>query len=406
MRDPAVGLGFCFICLLLIQWLNGGRELVFNAATHRWVYTPPPIPWLPSSFNRAEAFEIIAWFVPAWSMVAVARGARIERRHAVTILYIVVANAACLGLLGIAQFVTHTKAIFWRFHIEAVFFATFGYSNHAGIYFLVAAMLALALLVYEVDHHRSTSPGAGRIGLLASALVICVISVHLSYSRGAILLLWCSAAVTIAAVMWRLWPRLWPAQRINSIAMAIAVASLGAGAAVVFGGYDLKVEVGSLARLQSWAWLTADSDRRVMAQAAVDIWRESPVWGVGGWGFRYCLGQHLAPEQWHLITAGKANVHNDALQYLCEFGLVGMGLLLAVLALLLRPWRIALRSGSAAGVPIIAGSVVLLIFSLIDLPFRSPAIITLWLTMLLAGLPLMSQASKDETAFIPGTIPG
>ena len=85
---------------------------------------------------------------------------------------------------------------------------------------------------------------------------------------------------------------------------------------------------------------------------------------------------------------GKANVHNDPLQFLAEFGLVGAGLLAALVVALLRPlwdrhiWRQPLVLFALLGLGLTFAH------SLIDLPFRCPSILWLWGTSL-AALPCL-----------------
>lgn len=111
------------------------------------------------------------------------------------------------------------------------------------------------------------------------------------------------------------------------------------------------------------------------------MWLENPWFGVGGWGYRHFLPLQAAAE--HMTFGpGDANVHNDAAQFLCEFGAVGLGLMLAAtLAFmwpLLRQARHHLTPGLAlAGLGLLA----VLFHSLLDLPFRSPGILNAWLAV-------------------------
>lgn len=94
---------------------------------------------------------------------------------------------------------------------------------------------------------------------------------------------------------------------------------------------------------------------------------------------------------------GGANVHNDTYQFLAEFGSVGFGLILAtVLCFIIGAiWKVSRFSKLAATFPIaispkwiyrlppealaiFVASVATIVHSLGDLPFRTPAVLLMW----------------------------
>jgi len=97
-------------------------------------------------------------------------------------------------------------------------------------------------------------------------------------------------------------------------------------AAVGFGKERLVEKMSRLAPDIATLPDRAGASRLMVVTAALEIWRDSPWFGVGGWGFRYLASSHL-PERAVEKTAGLANVHNDPVQFLLEFGLVGSGLM-------------------------------------------------------------------------------
>ena len=142
------------------------------------------------------------------------------------------------------------------------------------------------------------------------------------------------------------------------------------------------------------------------ARVAKEMFRDHPVFGVGGWGYPRYLHQYLTPEDIKkLQIEGGANVHNDSLQFLAEQGAVGYGLLLTSVLLLVLPlcwqaWRLS-RARVAAGVkdepakeagwlcrvpvPLVAvwvGTSATVCHSLGDLPFRAPSILIVWVLAL------------------------
>jgi O-antigen ligase len=96
----------------------------------------------------------------------------------------------------------------------------------------------------------------------------------------------------------------------------------------------------------------------------------------------------MPPRKWEWGLQGAANAHNDPAQFLAEFGLVGFVALAAILLglggeLLRSAGRAAKQGFSWRHDPLwvmgLAGLSITLAHSLIDLPFRCPAILYTWI---------------------------
>jgi hypothetical protein len=89
-----------------------------------------------------------------------------------------------------------------------------------------------------------------------------------------------------------------------------------------------------------------------------------------------------------------ADVHCDPLQFMVEFGVVGAGLLVVALAELTVPLfgpglnRGAVFTMTCSGLALVA------VLSLIDLPFRCPAVLWTW-TAMLAALPKLTARWRE-----------
>jgi O-antigen ligase len=388
LKDPIFYIGAVFLLLLVIQWLNAGRQLVFDSTQSKWLYTPPPIPWLPSAITKAEAGEMLAWFFPAWTLLLTLRSGLFGRRTLRYVYGLLAGNAALLALFGIVQFISGTQSIYWIQPLDCPFFASFGYANHAGAFFTLMFAISAGLL----SRRFVTKQFGGRarwLVMLSVCALLNFLAANLSLSRAAILLTWTLAAFLVLYTLLKTWPILRPVQRLNLLA-AIAATALVAGLLVAATAKDdIEEELSTLhpgsrsANLLGGEWA-------LLRPAAFKMWQDHPVTGVGGWGFRYLLGWYIPPEQWREIRVGDASVHNDALQFLAEFGAVGAGLMAATVLVLLvpalknRPWKKPLPLLALLGLGATASH------SMIDLPFRSPAILYSWLAIL-AVLPAMAS---------------
>ena len=394
-KDPVFYVGAIFLLLLLVQWLNAGRRLVFDFVAYKWKYAPPPIPWLPSAFVRSDAREMLCWFFPAWATALAMRSGLFGRRSVHRLGAIMAVSAALLGLFGLVQYLSGTRSIYWVQPLtETHFYASFGYPNHAGAYFILMLCLSSGLLIREMRMFSME-----RLGVVvgwALAVLLTLTGASLSLSRAAILLSWGVAGlVFLNALLCALQiPRL--PTRINMVAGIMGVTFLTLFLVVGLGRGALAEELSSITRSKESANLVSgDRALALTHRAAFAIWRDNPVFGVGGWGFRYLFGMYIPADQWDRMTEGKANIHDDPLQFTVEFGAVG-GLLLAISAfLLMRPALLRGTWASSLARFCMLGCLIIFLYSFVDLPFRCPAILYAWI-VLLSSIPVFVSRGRSS----------
>jgi len=276
-----------------------------------------------------------------------------------------------------------------------------------------------------------------RIGVLAASLLLCLVGANLSLSRAGVILAWALAAFIAMFGLIRGWKRLHAAARLNLAVATVAVLFVFYFAVAGFGSKDISREFTAKKPLHHLLFPILDNinlsfaGRAELDEAAWRMWEDHKLLGIGGWGYRYMLALYIPKEKWNtvVLNSGKANVHCDVLQFLAEFGIVGFGLMLATgLALigsLLRPIRHSQKERSSPVVtgvsPVnaartggyqrreekemsrhdplwimsIIGLSLVLIFSLIDLPFRCPAILCTWI-IILAALPKVTAVLPNN----------
>ena len=423
-RDPVLYLGLAFLALLFLQWLNAGRDQYFDVGYQRWTYTEPRRPGWPSAFYRADALQMLAWFFPAWTIVWTIRARIADRRELRGLLMLIAVNAGLLALFGVVQFASGTREIYWLHPLQGHFFASFAYGNHAAPFFVLAGALAAGLLyreMFDARRFHAGSPSAfrlrhpGRVAALAPALLLCLVGANLGFSRAGVILAW-ALGIFVAGygfvLGWRLLP---PAGRVNFVALALALAGslyfavAGWGARGIRNEFTLKTAApDSLCSVRDRIDLELGG-RPQFVRAALEIWREHPWFGVGGWGYKYLVAQHVPESYWDLLEKrGWANVHFDLLQFLAEFGAVGSALLLGALGVMLVEVFRACERLAALGTMGLAGLALVGVFSAIDLPFRCPAILYTWLAILAAlpgactGRHVRRTAPAAAHAFAPG----
>lgn len=408
--DPVFFLGLAFVGYLAIQWLNAGRTQYFDVGYQRWMYMPPRWPGWPWAFAKGDAMQMLTWFFPAWTIAVVIRVRKLDRRDLRGFMTFLAYNAGLLAIFGLFQFAKGGQSIYWIQPLKGHFFASFAYGNHVAPYFVLAGGLSAGLLYREIFDVRCSSPDRPsslrlchpwRVAALLSVFVLCLVAANLGYSRAGVIL---AGVLTVFAAGYgwvRGWSVLSPAARLNFAALSLAALGglyftvAGLGETSLRKEFSLKPATPDKIRT---LWDRVDLElggRPQYLRAAFDIWREEPWFGVGGWGYKYLVATHIPEKFWPVLDKrGWANVHCDFLQFLAEFGVVGFGLLAGALAVMVREAMDSRRCRRNAFWTMgMAGLALVVVFSLVDLPFRCPAILYTWVA-LLAALPQICPAAN------------
>ena len=388
--------GFFLIAYLCVEWWNSGRTLFFDIYTYTWTYPPAPISWLPSAIKKVDVQEICSWFFPAWAILIAVRSLSRDRNLITHLYRLLMLNSFLLGLFGIIQFLDETTYMYWFHPIAGPFFASFGYTNHAGGFFSLSLALVGTALLLEV-FYPTTRRSPLWISISSCAFLTIFISANLTFSRAAILLSWGLTGLFVIAFIICSFRRLTHKQRRIWIIAIISVMSITICLLLFVAGETLKNEVSTLIPSESTNNMNLTSGDRAlfdMHTAAWNMFKDHMWYGTGAWGFRYFLSMYLPQEKWSLITTGKANLHNDPFQFLVEFGIIGTSLLFVTLFPSLCASIRSLRKQPLPIWYLLAGLSLIALYSLIDLPFRCPAILYVW-TLLLASLPLYTSNMQN-----------
>jgi hypothetical protein len=421
LRSPLTYLWLAFLSLLLVQWLNAGREALYDPTLQRWAYAPPAHPALPSAIHKRDALQMLAWFTPAAAISVALRAYPLSGRAAHRRLQLLIAPAALLAVASLGQWVG--AKLGWIAHTprEGYFIWGFGYENHAGAFFILMQAAALHLLISPWCSHRGArekSRPNGRSQLeswreatrtkrtirYSTALhglltICCIIGAHLSEGRAAIILSWSLVLIAAAVFLRANWHRWHSTQRLQGT--AIACITLLCVVFLIHGIFhdEINTELSTLRRKDNVGVIHQLLNsglihgRQQLRDITFELWKQAPWVGHGGWAGCYLIPLHANPG--YTWNTGSANTHCDPLQILSEFGIIGFALLAAICVLLLRSPR---RTP-----PILTtGLIALLLYSLIDLPFRHPAIIAAWFALASLqsspGLPQPVRRSPDTPA--------
>lgn len=383
LQDRVAWAGGIFLLLLFMQGLNNAGCVLPVAATDVEACDAGPIKWLPGSFSPVDAAEMLLWFFPALTVLLIIRNI-LSRRDVKTLIYLLVWNGAALACAGILQHLFGGERIMgiWR-AIRSDSFATFDYPNHAAAWFYLHAALAAGL---ACDSEMKRKPRI-RVAVFGVCFFCCMVASCLTLSRFGATVALAQLSIVFCLFLSVVKSRLRGTRAFNAYLLAGIIMLAGIALFLGAGRGSLAREVGRNT-ITGERSLSGDfSIRGRHVAKAGEVFVANPVFGCGGWGCDWLIVPHLPSEEkraW--MVNGRANVHCDPVQFLAEFGVVGCLCMTFIVLVIGRAVFSARRSMLWFWMS--GGLAIILLHSLIDLPFRCPALLLCWCT-LVAALPLL-----------------
>lgn len=433
-HDPLLWLVLLFMTMMCIPFVNKGLcpccdypAIHFDGAR-----AEPPIPYAPFCVNRMEHFNVLLWFLCAFSAMLATKHALLKRGKRM-VLRLVVWNGVGLSAIGMIQRVFGAETPLWAegWSSSAYFFSTFGYPNMGGDYFTTLFCLAIASWRWDVDASRrnaeSDDPKTsgttrhkvfwGKHIMLIPASIF-YFSAMMTLSRAAILLVTALAIIFFAHALTSFLAVMSRKARVKTIAVNVVVLILIATFFLLFltsrdkimmkiqpsgFGDDLSNEISTI---EGRGILDRMSGKgQYHTRVALAVWKDNWLFGCGGWGYKhFCIPKMSKSDFDNIQSVGGINVHNDYLQFLAEHGIVGCALLLVMFIVLLYPvfviWKMLILASRFAkpkvrpprpvtifalpgGAFAVLGAVIAtLLHGMADCPLRSPAVLTLFFVSL------------------------
>ena len=445
-KDPVVWTVIALIGVLLVPFLNVGLCQVCDYPAIAAGADPnPTIPFFPFCVNRAQHLNVVLWFVPSLVALIATKHSMLKRGKR-ALLSLVVWNGLALGVIGAIQQVTHAKGPLWveECFQTAYFFSTFGYPNMAGDYFTTLFAISFGLWRWHLDDmrrkesemnaviaHVAEKPNAGNQWAAKSDLphhrhhhhdqvakktvsfwekhyylipttifFFCALD---TLSRASVMLVTALAVIFFLHTFMCLFSKMKKTQRVKATVFSAVLLTLISLCAVMFMPDELQKEVNTIDTTGVLDRVTGKGQYHV--RVATEIWKKHPIFGVGGWGYKHFCLQYMTDKELRQIqNVGGANVHNDYLQFLAEHGVVGLGLLVAIVLMVVWPigriWKemvdlyrfsppkeqppqpIQLFVVPAPVFCIVMAAVATLIHAFGDCPMRSPAVLSLFIVSL------------------------
>jgi len=415
-HDPLTTISLAFTVLLIIPFFNVAQGPMWVESTKQWQVFAPPVKWLPFTTDIYRHGVVLLWFIPAMITVLSVKHGLLKRAKRV-LLEVICWNGAALVLLGFLQLALKATAILGLTPLDTYFFSVFGYVNVGAAYFTLIGSLSFGLWLQQAAEEAnlaviSTLDTDEMQSKLVThrmffPMVICFAGAISTLSRAAIVLCVLLFVFFLVYGLAYIWKRITLGLRISILA---GLSALIFCIIVLF--FALKLE--GLKKEMSSITLDAVVERvmgsniyhvRVSKQILADY----PLFGVGGWGYPVYQRVYMTPDEIkNMQIVGGSNVHNDMFQFLAEHGYVGFGLMIAFALLLVIPLarditrfcRLKTAETQHAqplaashwfyrippvAVAVFAGTTATVLHSLGDLPFRSPAVLVVWLVALVCA---------------------
>jgi O-antigen ligase len=392
LRFPLLWLGLMLLACLGLQALNPSWIWERNA-TAWWLRRVNDIPWLPTSvdtpFERFDVWRQFIIYATAWLTVCALWVGITRRRTLHIILSVLVGNAVILGLMGFVHKASGEAKLLWlQAYPDASSFASFVYQNHAGAYFGLMSFAAIGLAVWHFFDGRKRMARSTPSALWGIASLLLVFAVVFSLSRGAIISLTVfGIAAVIAVVILRF------SSSTQSTIPTIVPVMVALGIFGTVGWMIRQIDFSAVYyRFEQLSKLQANDpsvmSRKLAREAAIEMYGDHWVRGVGAGGFRHLYPEYIKGKPM-IYEGGRyfwEHAHNDWLEIPIELGLTGVLLVAAGFGWLVWTW---FRGGGwrhPVTLMVMLGAGQVMAHAVMDFPFQNPAILVTWWSLLAISL--------------------
>jgi hypothetical protein len=398
--DSFTYVGLVLMGIVGIQWLNSGCSLVYLTDADVWKFSLPPVEWLPYSVKPIPARALLSLVVSVFAGGLVIRnglgkgGKRFFLEAATIMSGMMAAYAVSKSLMGTSPYTT------WATNPGACNPGTF-----FAFWFLISLGRDLSSAYSKFTPVKAALWwGFAFVGNLVG---------FLQFSSALGLLVY--VVIGVLLIIYRI--SILMVQRVHVIKRFRFLLGIGVAVSLVTFSIVFLVpkspiipKIMGLMEAPSLEQMMASRNFRM--NAAFKIWEGVPWTGVGANGFSQYLGTVIEDSEWKQAKSDKQFVWSDAFQFLCEWGVIGTGALVAMIITMLIPLFVRMRNFFENWdkslsvwddflefddyiVPCLVVIVVLLIEGWFSSPFQSPAIFMSWFCVL-AVLPGLFPVKKGR----------
>lgn len=406
LKAPAFYFAAAFLLYLAIAALNPAWRIASDERGW-WLESmaPPLASWLPSSIEAAyqpmNAWRIFNMHLAAFSLAFGLYLGLASRRSTLFVLWSFLLSVSLMAVVALAQKYTNAEAVLWSIPSENQnFWGSFFYRNQGAAFLNWGIVIAGVLYFCHARRCRDEARSGGPHFLAFCLLGLIAVSIAFALSRGGILFagILVGAFLLLLLLDFSLSTFHLPLSAVLPIGM-ILMALIAAGVWQAQQAIDWQAVEERFGDIEATIE-DADSDARVLSSKLTWRMAQDQLWtGWGAGSFRYAFPtyQQEIPELFYRYHHRKKGwmgrkfyryAHNDILQFLAEYGIVGCSLLLlAVVSFLLSGLRFQLSS-----LWLLLGLSCAAAHAFLDFIFHSPSY---WVA-LIAGIALASRLSQLE----------
>jgi O-antigen ligase len=388
LLQPFFWAGLCFLVYILIQYFNPSIVQVFGEKSW-WVerITPPLGANLPSSVKADyESMNALRTLVIQASAISLACGILVgiqRRKSALIILWSFVLSGVAMSFVAILQKLSGTDKILWVVEVlNKNPWGTFAYRNQ-GAAFLILVFLITGLLYFLYEKRASIKLKQGGPHLLLGLIIFLLCSsIWLALSRAGIILM--GVLVITYSVMAsfhyfrnRLGVGSW-------IAAGLFIGLMGIGGVFVLQLSDWNMIEWRVKHTKESINSIENDPRLLSTKATWEMAEDQLIYGWGAGSFRYVFpiyqkGYDILWYYYYREDRGWVGrkvynyAHNDWVQFLAEYGIVGCVFLLVMFGALFCSSLTAFYYRISAGLFVLCGLSLIAIHNIVDFIFSSPA---------------------------------
>ncbi|NBB77888.1 MAG: hypothetical protein GVY36_00315 [Verrucomicrobia bacterium] len=352
LRLPYFWLSLAFLLYLIVGALNPGAEVLRDPDRGWWVeaVVAPLGTVLPTSvrsdYEPMNAWRVIvtfsATFALSWGLWA-----GLTRRKAVLlVLWSFLLSGSCMGLVGILQKLSGAEAVLWTFpSSNQNFWGSFFYRNQGAAYLNLVLVGAAFLFFYHAVKTRQHLRSGGPHFLCFVLFAAVATSIGLALSRGSIFfgLLLSLCFVVLLAIF-----AIQGLFHVHSLVLTgFTVLLLITGAYSMVHYIDLDAIDERFGDIEATLENAGEDARALSTRATWEMaqGRLAQGWGAGSFRYIFPMYQRNYPEIFYARYHPRKErwmgrrmfryAHNDIVQFVAEYGVVGTSLIFGAIATLL-----------------------------------------------------------------------
>jgi O-antigen ligase len=365
-----------------VRWLPSGLNAPFSAADTK----QPPM----------NAWRLMMILGAPWLLLLALRHGLRRRRAYVFLGWVTVLAALAVGAFGVLNQKSYGTILGYPVPYNTTCFGTFMSRNHAGVYLYLHAAIALGLMLWHIRRAgENVLRGGPHLAAAFVAFALALLAALTNSTAGAAVAL----TLLIVAPLLAYWIGFPGSRGSRRQIMLITGGALVLSAASILLVADLQPIFARFKMKAASYQATGVDDRAPLRRAtwalATEGGASGRVWvGYGAGSYRWISPPYQA-QQKELQRDGKLfyraiHAHNDWLEMLAEWGIIGLLPVLAFLGWLFTRLARAFRPGHPETYPLALGLILLGLHATVDLLF--------WFTPLMftAGFVLAAMTTFTE----------